>query len=213
MSRRHLATRTTRVSDMRGRFPDVVRAVNQGGSVTSFRHLPGSCAHRQTSAPLPTLSGGVTPVPDGSVGTDGKTIRRLDSKTLIATACVETTRQRNLAQLQIFQALELAQLGRDRAVNTELFQGRHPSIRLNLQATAAVVVLDPIGVVPRPLLSRAGRAANEFSQGCEVLGASYAMGTRRVRGRYGQADFLRSYWGQFPSVGISLSRFGPSQVG
>ena len=102
---------------------------------------------------------GVTPVPDGSVGTDGRIIRRLDSKTLIAPACVETTRQRNLAQLQIFQALELAQLGRDRAVNTELFQGSHPPIRLCLQATAVVVVLDPIGVVLLRLLLPAGGAA------------------------------------------------------
>ena len=60
------------------------------------------------------LRWGVTLVSVGSVGTEGKWFRELDTEALVAPACGQATRQWVLAQIQICQALELAQLGRQR---------------------------------------------------------------------------------------------------
>ncbi len=55
----------------------------------------------------------LSPAPGyGSVGAEGKWFRELDTEALVAPACGQATRQRILAQIQFYQVLELAQLGR-----------------------------------------------------------------------------------------------------
>ena len=56
------------------------------------------------------LRRGVTPVPDGSVGTEGEWFRELEGAAQVAPACGQAARERVLAQIQPCQVVELAQL-------------------------------------------------------------------------------------------------------